>query len=246
MSGRPRRRWPVPRWTGRRTGVPIRSGWPQAWQRARVLVLDSTRRRAGAGPHRGVAAGAGAGRDAVERRPRGRVDPDVPGRRAGRGAGLRGGRPAAGDAGHPGGATCARSATCSTTGTPGSSPPRSRWSTGTCGTATRRHRAPDRGRRGRLVAGRPGRRADLAAYRPGDDRPGARRGGRPGRSLPARQQRHLAAHPGRSGVSPASPATSSRASRRRPPCCARSARRSASGSSASCTRAARHGRSPAR
>ena len=46
--------------------------------------------------------------------------------------------------------------------------------------------------------------------------------------LPARQQRRLAGHAGRRGATPAWPGTSSRASRPRPPCCARSARRSAS------------------
>ena len=67
-----------------------------------------------------------------------------------------------------------------------------------------------------------GRRADLAAYRPGDDRAGARRRRRPGRALPARPQRGLGRRPAACGGSPAWPGSSSRASRPRPPSCARS------------------------
>ncbi|WP_342799637.1 NAD(+) diphosphatase [Micromonospora olivasterospora] len=47
-----------------------------------------------------------------------------------------------------------------------------------------------------MVAGGPGRAPDVAADRPGDDRARARRGGRRGRSMPARQQRRLAERPG--------------------------------------------------
>ena len=101
----------------------------------------------------------------------------VPRRRPGRHAAVRGRRRRCRPIeGARRGRRCARSGTCSTTGTPGCSPPRRRWATGTPRTGSRR--APGSRPRSSRAAGSRidrGRAADVAAHRPGDDRAGARR-----------------------------------------------------------------------
>ena len=223
------RRWLGLLWTGRRTGGLTLPGWPRRGSAPGCWWWTSARAGGRTGPA-GAARWSGRGPAAwsSSSSPRSlRRDADravLPRRGHRRHAGLRGDRRRCRSCRAPGRRACARSGTCSATGTPGIFTTARRIGQLAC-PAPRTHRPPacPRRRRGRLVAGGRGGRPALAAHRSGDDRAGARRRGRSGRALPARQQRRLAAHPGAGGGSPAWPATSSRVSRPRRPWSGRSA-----------------------
>ena len=214
----------------------------EAWQRARVLVVDDGRAMvAGRPPGAGVARPeAPAGRAAL---PRGR-----PGRRAVlRGARRRCRRP--GPTTWPGRTASARSGTCSSTLDAGllmTAVALANWHA--------RHgyspaqRAADHGARRRLGPGRRGGPADVAAHRPGRDRAGARRRARRGRRLPARQQRGLEPRPGRRDAALLLPGRLRRAGRvgRADRWSARWPRRSGCTSPICGTSRASRGRTPAR
>ena len=170
--GRPRRRWRGPRWTGPRTAATTRRGWPRrgrgrgcCWSTRPTARRWSARVRRRRARSRCCRPG---------RRPDG--ERDVPRCGAGRGAVLRGRRAAAGGRGHVpavnlrdvGHLLDDRDAGLFTTAVALANwHARHRVLAG--------HRAADHGPRRRLVPGGRGRRAALAAYRPGHDRAGPRR-----------------------------------------------------------------------